>query len=235
MANASQVSDWLCLSTFSSSRSRCTRQHWWSPTVNASYGAQKVPDQDPVECLEEELLQRRTAAAAIDQIEAGRLAGEAPQPVGRALDPPAGLVSMQDGRLPGFVGDLLVPDFEDPGQALPDRNQAARAEARLQVATHDVDDLIDGHAEAVVQPRCQRHRAMADCRPGQRVGHDRLHVFLAAGAVVAMDRVLGGLGLDRHRDVDDHPGATALAALQGAAAIWTKGQSMLFMAVDLDR
>ncbi len=70
-----------------------------------------------------------------------------------------------------------ICDFYSAGQRHRPVVDTARCQAGLQVAAHDVDDLVEGHPQAVVQPRGQGHRPMADRRLGQRVGHHRLDVL----------------------------------------------------------
>jgi len=119
--------------------------------------------QDAVKSIAEELVEHRTAAAPIDQVVADLAIGKTPQPAGLPLDPPAGLVGVQTGRFPGLLGELFVPGAEDVRQPLPGRDQPAGRELRLQVELQDVDELVEGDAQArstpvrtsSVQARCQ--------------------------------------------------------------------------------
>ena len=93
-------------------------------------GAQRVvrrPEvgyQRAAERLDEELLQGRAAPATINHVVAHLGIGEAPQPPGLPVDAGARLVGVQNGTVPGLVGDLLVPGLEDPRRPQPDGHQA---------------------------------------------------------------------------------------------------------------
>jgi len=70
---------------------------------------------------------------------------------------------------------------------------------------------------------------------GHRVGHDRLDVFLAAGAIVAMDRVLGDDWRDLFGDVLDDALSRPFATLKFAAAAGAAVKAMLDLRVDRRR
>ena len=169
---------------------------------------------------------------AVDQVIAILVIGKTPQPARAAADPPASLVGVQISRLSGLRGDLLVPGREDVSQPLPGGDQPAGRELGAQVILQDVDELIDGDAQAVVAPAREADQPVAEGGVGQRVGHDRLDVLLARRAVVAVKRVLGNLRLEVLGQVFDDACTGALAALQRSAAARTDLQAMFFPGVD---
>ena len=69
------------------------------------------------EGLAEELLQRGASAAAIDPVATDGVVGEAPKPRRLPLDPPAGLVSVQNRGFLGLFGHRLLPLGQDRGRA----------------------------------------------------------------------------------------------------------------------
>jgi len=71
--------------------------------ADAGVGGPEVADQRALVSFDEELLQGRRAAARVDQVVAASVVGEAPQPVGLPVHPPAGLIT---GTMPeGVDGD----------------------------------------------------------------------------------------------------------------------------------
>ena len=108
---------------------------------------------------------------------------------------------------PGLFADLLVPAFQHLRLSTPGVDQPTRGQLRLQVIPQNVHDLVDRQAESVVEPTGQRDDTMSQRRLGHRIGHHRLDVLLALGAVVAMNRVFGDDRLDLFGDVFDDPRA----------------------------
>ena len=168
-------------------------------------GAPEVGHQHPGELLLEEPLQRRAAAAAVDHVAGDVPRREAPQPMGLAVDPPAGLVGVRDGASQGLRPDLVVPGRQDLPQPPPHLDQAAGREPEPQVEVEDVRDLGQRHAQQIMQPRRERHDPQPDRRAGQGVGDGRLDGRPAMRAPVAMDRVLGDDGGDVGGGVLDDP------------------------------
>jgi hypothetical protein len=93
--------------------------------ANRVVGAPEVGYQDALELPLEELVEQRTAATAVDQVVSQVAVGEAPQPPGLALDPPAGLVGEQGLGTQHLGLDLLVPGVKDFLQPIPHLHQAA--------------------------------------------------------------------------------------------------------------
>lgn len=100
----------------------------------------EVVQQDAVEGLAEEALQDGTAATPVDRVVTDLAIGKTPQPASLAPHPPAGLVGVQVGRCPGFLGELLVPGRENLRRPLPGGDQPARREPGSQVELQDVDE-----------------------------------------------------------------------------------------------
>jgi len=61
-------------------------------------GGPEVGDEHAMEQLDEEVFQNRRAPGAMDEIAAQAVVGEAPQPVGDAVDTPAGLIGVQASK-----------------------------------------------------------------------------------------------------------------------------------------
>lgn len=81
----------------------------------------EITDQDAMKEVSKHPFHHLPAAPSLDQVVAPALRGKAPQPVGDAVDPPAGLIGMENfGRLE-LLENLLVGRLEnrrDPGPGL---------------------------------------------------------------------------------------------------------------------
>ena len=195
-------------------------------------GRPEIRYQHAIELRHEELVQGRMAARAIELVE-GRVAGtETPQPPGFALDPPAGLVGVQDAGVETVPVDLLVPRPKYVGQPMPHRHRAAGRPLELQVLVEDFDDLADRDPQAVVQPSAQGHGAVAQRALRQRVRDFRLELLLTARAPIAVDRVFDCLGFQVVGNVFDDARARLAGTLQFATALRTDGKLMGFLTVD---
>ena len=129
--------------------------------------------------------------------------------------------------------DLLVPRLEHVGQAVPHLRQPAVGDLQLQVLVEHIDDLPGGDAQAVVQPGRECDGAVAQGAVGQGVGDLGFDLLLAARTPVAVDRVLGNVGLQVVGDVFDDAGAGASGAGESAAAGGAGGELVRFAAVDV--
>ena len=76
---------------------------------HGSVDAPEVADQCSVECLGEELLQRWGSPALVDRVITAARIGEAPEPVGLPVHPPAGLIGMEHRGGQCLLRDLLIP------------------------------------------------------------------------------------------------------------------------------
>ena len=116
---------------------------------------------------------------------------------------------------------------------MPHLGQPAVRERELQVAAEHIDDLAGGRAQAVVQPGGQDDGAVPEGAVGQGVGNRGLDLLLTARAPVAVDRVLGHLGLEVVGDVLDQPGAGPPGAREPPATGGAGGESVRRVAVDV--
>ena len=152
--------------------------------------------------------------------------------MGRAVDPPAGLVGLEHGALQGSGLDLEVPGEEDLPQPMPDRDQAAGGELELEMEVEDIDDLRQRGAQQIVQPGREDHDPQPDRRSGQGIGHDRLDGGVTAGAPVARDGVLGDDRGDVGGDVLDDPGPRGSTASDRPVALGAGLERVMLARVD---
>jgi hypothetical protein len=75
-------------------------------------GTQEVGDQDAGEQGTEDLLDDPRPAMSVDKVVAILFCGERPEPEGDAVDPPTGLVGVEDGAFAYRLADLLIGTFE---------------------------------------------------------------------------------------------------------------------------
>jgi len=139
-------------------------------TSHRIVGALKVANQGAVEFFLEKFHQGRTPASTVDHIIRHLRCRKTPQPVGLAVDPPAGFVGVQHGRLQCLGLNRLVPGKKDRLQAIPHLNQAARCQASLQVIGENLDDLRECVAQTVVRPRQQDQNMVTQRGLGLFVG-----------------------------------------------------------------
>jgi site-specific DNA recombinase len=195
-------------------------------------GRPEVGHQHPGELLLEELLQGRGASAAVDHVVGQIGRRKAPQPMGLAVDPPAGLVGVQHRAAQGLGLDLQVPDQEDLAEPPPHLHQAPGGELEVQVEIEDVEDLGQRHAQQVVEPGREHHDPQADGRAGQGIGHDRLDGVAALRAPVPRDDVLGDHRGDVGGDVLDDPRPRRAAGPHRPVALGARRERMLLAAID---
>ena len=121
----------------------------------------KIGDQRPRKLLDKKLRQGRTAPRSVDDVEGQKLISKTPQPGGLSIGSPACFVAMKHRGLQSFFSNLFVPNKEDFLQSIPHLHQTALADLQLQMEVEDLDDLRQGIAQGVVQPRGKHQHAEA--------------------------------------------------------------------------
>ena len=124
--------------------------------------------------------------------------------------------------LPANIRDLISEVVEAATISLED----------LQVVVEDLDDLRQGVAQAVVQPRRQHQNPIAQRGLRQSIGHGRLDVLSAARAPIAMDRMFGDHGRDVFGDVLGVPFSCLLATLERSATSGTAWETVRPLLID---
>ena len=92
--------------------------------------APEVADQNSLEQASQDVFDHRRAAAFGDQIIAELLGGETPQPVGDAIEPPAGLIGIQDRAGGDALADGLINGLKEPGEVFPGLGESAGRQPR---------------------------------------------------------------------------------------------------------
>ncbi len=138
----------------------------------------EVGDEGSIDRLSQELLQHRTSAIVLDRVIDVSRVGETPQPTFLPVHPPPGFVGVQNRRTSGLL-DVFIPFEQHDREPLPHINEAAGRRLGLQMIRENVDDLIDGQAQTVVEPAGQGDQVMPEHGPGHGMGDDRLDVPLA--------------------------------------------------------
>lgn len=199
-------------------------------TDNRVVGAPEVVHQHASELVLEEPLQRGTAPPPVYHVIGDVFRREAPQPVGRAVDPPAGFVGMQYGALQRLGLDLEVSGQADLPQPTPHPGLAAGRE--LEVEIEHVDDLGQGSSQQVVQPVRQHYDAQPNDRAGQGIGRGRFDGGLAIRAPRAMDRVFGDDWRNVGGDILDHACPRTTTGPNRLVTLGAGREGALFAAVD---
>ena len=194
--------------------------------------APEVGHQNPLEFLGEPLLQRRPATRGVDGVIGLARRAKTPEPAERPVQIPAGFVGVEHARPLAVLPDLLVPRPQRVGQAVPHLMEAALGDFQLQVGVEDLGDLARGGADAVVQKGREGDGAVAEGARRQGVGHDGLDLLFAARAPVAVDGVLGRLGVQVGGQIFDDAFAGTAGAFEFAAAVGAGGQLMVDLVVD---
>ena len=101
-------------------------------------GPPGVGDQLADELVLEELRQGRTTPTPVDQ-KVGQIGRrEAPEPVGLAVDPPAGLVGVEDCSIQCLGLNLQIPGEEDRLEPIPHLDQTAGSDLERQMMVKSV-------------------------------------------------------------------------------------------------
>jgi hypothetical protein len=66
---------------------------------------------------------------------------KAPEPMGAAVDTPAGLIGVKDTGVDDLLPNLLVSRFENLRRAMPLLRQIAQRDAELEIGIEDREDL----------------------------------------------------------------------------------------------
>ena len=204
----------------------------------ALHGVVRAPEiahQRAGKFLGEKLQQRWTAPRPVDHEPAQLVRGEAPQPVRFAIDAPAGFVGVEYGRIQRFLLDGLVPRIENLCQTAPHLQQSARRHLEGQMKVEHFDNLREGIAQGIVQPRAEDQHAIAQRRARQGRAHHGLDLLFAPGTPVAVDGMLGDYRLDVFGNVFGISGAGFLAEAQSPPTLRADLGPVFFATIDARR
>ena len=191
----------------------------------------EVAHQRPSKFFAEKLQQSRRAAATVDHEVARTRIGKAPQPMRFSIHSPTAFVAVQHGRIEGLSANLLVPRVKNCRQPIPHLQQSTRTELHLQMEVEDFDDLRERVAQGIVQPGAEHQHPISQCGARQSVGNDRLDLFSAFRAPVAMNHMFCNHRLDGW-NIFDIACPSFLAAAQWPAALRANVGTVLDMLVD---
>lgn len=115
-------------------------------------GAKKVGDESALEEDSQHALDHRGTTATINDKVDKLFVGKAPEPVSQAGDAPAGFIGMEHRGVSSQEPDLIIEGLEHGGEISPSLEQAGSGEAKMGGDVEELDDFVEGHAQAIMEP-----------------------------------------------------------------------------------
>lgn len=133
-------------------------------------GAPEVAEQDPFEYGSQNFPDDRRSPAFGDQIVAERFGGEAPKPMGYAVEPPPGLIGAQYPALGYPFSDMVIGGFKEMSKLYPCLGQSPGTDLEATDNGKDFYDIIDAYSNQIMEPGRKHHQAQADHGIWQGIG-----------------------------------------------------------------
>ena len=120
--------------------------------------APEVADQNSLEQGSQDVFDHGRAPAFGDQIVAELLGGETPQPVGDAIEPPAGLIRIQDRAGGDALANGMINGLKENGEVFPGLAESAGAYFESAQHRKNPDDVVDADADQIMKPGGEDHQ-----------------------------------------------------------------------------